>query len=211
MKIRTFRFVVLFSFLFMGICTLAQNTYLYKRVMIVKDGILSNKNDDAHYIAFTDKGCYESDKKGFTTNQGFLEFVKNENNLHCYYGSCSFGKAHYYFSADYNRLNVKLNDNLVYVYQIERSGKTNAKFRPMFSNNGGSGGLVSPPLVNGGTSSGTSSGGASHIKCTDCNGTGRCRHCNGRGTSILTGHTETCVICGGSGSCKICFGRGRLR
>lgn len=59
----------------------AQKTYLYKRVMIVKNGAKTNKNDDAHYITFTDKGCYESDKDGFTTNNGFIKFTKNENTL----------------------------------------------------------------------------------------------------------------------------------
>lgn len=56
----------------------AQKTYLYKRVMIVKNGAKTNKNDDAHYITFTDKGCYESDKDGFTTNNGFIKFTKND-------------------------------------------------------------------------------------------------------------------------------------
>lgn len=78
---------------------------------------------------------------------------------------------------------------------------------------------VSPvPSVSGGyTGSGGNSGsknrsGGSSVytKCTDCNGTGRCRHCSGRGTSILSGHTETCVVCNGSGRCKICYGRGKL-
>lgn len=67
--------------------------------------------------------------------------------------------------------------------------------------------------TSGGYSSGSNknhSGSSVYTKCTDCNGSGRCRHCNGRGTSILTGHSETCVVCNGSGKCKICYGRGKL-
>lgn len=67
-------------------------------------------------------------------------------------------------------------------------------------NNGGQGGSYSR----------NHSSSSVYTKCTDCSGSGRCRHCKGRGTSILTGHSETCVVCNGSGKCKICYGRGKL-
>ena len=208
----------------------AQKTYLYKRVMIVKNGTKTNKNDDAHYITFTDKGCYESDKDGFTTNNGFVKFTKNENNMHCYYGSCSFGTAHYYFSNDYSRLNVRLDDNITYVYQRELSGKTTASRRSTHSNSSsssGSGVYVAPPPVinNGGTSIGGSSGSSSshssstYTKCTSCNGTGVCSGCGGqRGKWMNTGYytgsgSESWIDCGscrGSGRCGVCRGTGRL-
>lgn len=75
-------FIFLFSFLFAkGNNSWAQKTYLYKRVMIVKNGARTKKNDDAHYITFTDKGCYESDKDGFTTNNGFVKSTWLQNDL----------------------------------------------------------------------------------------------------------------------------------
>ena len=205
----------------------AQKTYLYKRVMIVKNGAKTNKNDDAHYITFTDKGCYESDKDGFTTNNGFVKFTKNENNLHCYYGSCSFGTAHYYFSNDYSRLNVKLGDDITYVYQWESSGKTTASRRAARSSSSGSngGGTYVAPPANGGSSGGSSSGSSSsgssstYTNCSSCNGTGICTGCGGRrgkwmGTGYYTGSgTESWIDCGscrGTGRCGVCRGTGRL-
>lgn len=76
----------------------------------------------------------------------------------------------------------------------------------MANYNKGNGGSYSK----GSSSSSSRSNSSVYTKCTDCNGTGRCRHCSGRGTSILSGHTETCVVCNGSGRCKICYGRGKL-
>ena len=196
--------------------------------MIVKNGAKTSKNDDAHYITFTEKGCYESDKDGFTSNSGFVKFTKNENNLHCYYGNCSFGTAHYYFSNDYSRLNISLDNNTTYVYQRELSGNTTASRRTVKSNSSGGGGnVIVPPVitVNSGTSIGSSSSGGSsshssvYTTCRSCNGTGICAGCNGRrgdwrDTGYYTGsNTKTWINCGscnGTGRCPICHGTGRL-
>ena len=192
--------------------------------MIVKDGIKTNKNDDAHYITINDKGCYESNKDGFSTNDGFIKFTKNENNIHCYYGDCSFGMAHYYFSSDYSRLNVRINDNLTYVYQRELSGKTTAKRRTV--NSGGKGGtggsIVIPPVLNnnvGGSVSGSSSSKSRSSLCKYCNGSGICYRCGGkRGsweyTDWYTGDGTkswiNCGACNGNARCSVCRGSGRI-
>ena len=204
----------------------AQKTFLYKRVMVVKNGAKTSKNDDAHYITFTEKGCYESDKEGITTNDGFIRFTKNENNLHCYYGDSSFGKVHYYFSNDYSRLNVRVDGNLTYVYQRELSGKTTARRRSAHSSsNSGGGAYISPPIINGGvpsgghSSGGSSSGSSVYTICTSCNGTGVCSSCHGKGGKWMgTGYyigsgSQSWIDCGscrGSGKCPICYGRGKL-
>lgn len=222
--------LLLFMLSIAGVKTVfSQKTFLYKRVMIVKNGAKTNKNDDAHYITFTDKGCYESDKDGFTTNNGFIKFTKNENNLHCYYGNCSFGSAHYYFSNDYSRLNVRLDNNTTYVYQRELSGKTTASRRAARSNSNSGGGVyvAPPPVINnggsyggGGNSGGSSSHRSTSISCSSCNGTGICSGCGGkRGSWQNTGYytgsgSESWISCGscrGSGRCGVCRGTGKIR
>ncbi len=45
-------------------------------------------------------------------------------------------------------------------------------------------------------------------RCSICGGSGRCTSCNGRGTSTITGHTETCNACRGDGRCRNCWGKG---
>jgi len=193
----------------------AQNTYLYKRVMIVDNGNKMNKNDDAHYITFTDQGCYESDKDGFASEDRIIKFIKDENGNHYYYGSCIFGKADYYFSNDYSRLNIQLENNLIYVYQREPSGTTTAQLRGDHkkSDSGGTIFYVPVPTINGdnGTSGGTSSPKSSYIKCHTCNGTGNCSSCKGKGHSSIWGEKyQKCMSCNGSGRCTVCHGTGRI-
>ena len=215
--------LLLFMLSIAGVKTVfSQKTFLYKRVMIVKNGAKTNKNDDAHYITFTDKGCYESDKDGFTTNNGFIKFTKNENNLHCYYGNCSFGTAHYYFSNDYSRLNVRLDNNVTYVYQRELSGKTTASRRTAHSNSSSGGVYVAPPPVinNGGSCGGNSNRSSSrstsvYQTCKYCRGTGVCTSCKGKCGEWKYTYLDNkswidCPGCNGSGRCGICRGTGRL-
>lgn len=204
-------------------------TYLYKRVMIVRNGVKTNKNDDAHYITFNKKGCYESDKNGYKNgNSSLIEYIKDENNLHCFYGNCPSGMANYYFSNDYSRLNVRLNDGVIFVYQRELSGNTTASRRSVRSNNNNSTGIniVPPPVINNGGSSvgGGTSGSSSkpispYITCKICRGTGICTRCKGKCGEWMYVDTYTgdgtkawinCPSCSGNGRCSNCRGTGRL-
>mgnify|MGYP000174679189 FL=1 len=104
-------------------------TVMYKRIMTVINGNKQTMNDDAHYITFNNKGCYESDKNGISDNgSSFIKFIKNENSLHCYFGNGFFGNAFYYFSSDYSRLNIKV-DDITHVYIAETSLQTTASLR----------------------------------------------------------------------------------
>lgn len=205
----------------LSVCCLPQSsfgqTYRYKRVMIVDGGVRKSANDDAHYITFNSNGLYESDKSGYATGSKFVRFVKDANGLHCYYGNGYFGNAHYYFSSDYSRLNVRLG-GVTYVYQ-RTTASDGAQARSHAGAAGGQGGtvVVVPPAVP--PSSIDPSGGDSGYKaCSNCGGSGRCRSCGGSGKmrseSIYTdGHTivSNCPVCGGTGNCGLCFGSGRLR
>ena len=195
----------------------AQTTYLYKRVMVVKNGVKTAKNDDAHYITITDNSCYDSDENGYQASGKYLNFTKDENNLHCYYGKCHLGYAHYYFSADYSRLNIHASDNIIHVYQREPSGTTTAERRPKPDTSGGYVVIPSQPSINYGGSSDNSSPESSpknplmRSKCRDCGGNGNCRVCKGRGHSNMYSKTgATCETCKGSGKCTTCYGSGRI-
>lgn len=67
-------------FLLFAICCTSTfgQTYRYKRIMIVDGSYKKNVNDDAHYITFNNKGCYESDSKGYAETGNFISFTKNE-------------------------------------------------------------------------------------------------------------------------------------
>lgn len=219
-------FVILMCFYIGCNAAFAQKTYLYKRVMVVKNGIKSAKNDDAHFITINSKGCYESDRDGYTKNTGFANFTKNEKNLHCYYGNCYYGNAHYYFSSNYDRINIVLNDNLVYVYQREMSGRTTAsmrKTRKKTDNPGRIDGTIvvipdnpTPTIIDEPERPKRQS---LYSKCNYCNGTGVCQRCHGKcgEWTYIGSYTGSdaktwinCSSCNGNGRCSICRGSGRL-
>lgn len=112
-------FIIFLALAFANI-SFSQTTLQYKRVKIVENGVSKNCNDDIHFITFTNEGCYESDAKGFTENSSnFLTFSHSENGIKCYHGKGYYGNARYYFSTDLSRLNLYVNDNLIYVYQMQ--------------------------------------------------------------------------------------------
>lgn len=194
--------------------TLYGQTYCYKRVMIIDGGNKINVNDDYHYITFNKKGCYESDSQGYAETNGFIRYLKDENNIHCYYGDGYWGKSHYYFSNNYSRLNIKTDDK-IYVYQKIVGNKNYAKSRH-YQNRNNNGNVLVPypipqPHQNGSSNSNR------RIICSGCGGSGRCNSCGGTGLmsseSIYTdGHTiiSKCPSCKGTGKCGVCHGSGKL-
>lgn len=151
-------------------------TVMYKRIMTVMNGNKQATNDDAHYITFNDKGCYESDKNGISDNGNkFIKFIKNENNLHCYYGNGFFGNAFYYFSSDYSRLNIKM-DDIIYVYTKEISLQTTASLRKKQATSPSDNTIIAPtPIIvyenNNSNSSSTPSTKLHRNMCNYCKGT----------------------------------------
>ncbi len=142
--------------------------------------------------------------------------IADEGSYYSFGGETVYGVKTNSFrlSKDYKTLwmgnqEYHLVDKAEYDRLAEVSSKIRSGVAPVSSGSSGSAGY-SDGSYSGGSSGSNGSRNSVYTKCTDCNGTGRCRHCSGRGTSILSGHTETCVVCNGSGRCKICYGRGKL-
>ncbi len=213
---------------FVGLCILLSittfaQTYYYERVAIVTNGVKSSDSGDGHFITFTSKGCYDSDKKGFDEKFGFRTYLSTNNDIKSYYGDSYFGKAYYYFSSDFNRLNIKIESSgVIYVYN-----KTNAPTGLMCSNRKHVKESVpttmpiivtttptpSPsPSITPSYPTTTRSTRSSGRKCTGCNGTGYCSMCKGKGwyKYIYDGNIYDCPACHSSGLCGVCFGKGNI-
>ena len=207
------------------VCRCQAQTYYYERVAIVKNGVKTAASGDGHFITFTSKGCYDSDKDGISENTGFRAYQTLANNILNYYGESYFGSAHYYFSADRKRLNIKCdNDNRVYVYERRSApaGVTKSQRKiegSVGSSVGGSAPIVvpQPPVVTydaSGSSSPSSSSSQSrygYYTCPNCYGTGKCPICHGNHlrTSTYTGETRICTQCNDKGQCPLCNGTGK--
>lgn len=196
----------------------AAQTYYYERVAEVINGTRTAASGDGHFITFTRTGCYDSDREGYTEQNGFVEYKTTANNIRCYYGSSYFGRAYYYFSMDYSRLNIKReSDGTVYVYARKNApDHTTAAMRKKGAASGTPSAvpyMPPEPDLSGGSSTTT----ASRRTCPSCRGTGRgqseihyqtnftgkgnARYCAECG-KVMAAHTHIhhiCTVCAGKG------------
>lgn len=171
---RKHRLLICVSAILMAANLLAE-TVMYKRTGVVQNGVKSSKNDDAHYITFIDKGCYESDAKGMSAGKGFIEYLKTENGIRCYHGEGYLGDAFYYFSSDMSKLNVNV-DGVVHVYTKVTSNQAGAPMRTYSTGSSTGavvgGGYVPVPVAPGNVTNAPTNS-KSRRTCTMCNGTGK--------------------------------------
>lgn len=195
-------------------------TYYYEKVAEVRNGTKITASGDGHFITFTNKGCYDSDNKGFSENNGFLEYKRTENSIRNYYGDSWFGKAYYYFSTDLGRLNIKVESSgniYVYARRTAPAGVTKSsrcKVSPAVV------APVVPMPVTPATPTFDSSAGTSgqsqnksrygYYTCPSCHGSGKCPVCHGRNLADAhyTGNKMVCPSCT-NGRCSACGGTGK--
>lgn len=190
-------------------CNLFAATYYYER-------ILDPSTKDGHYITIGNNSCYDSDKDGFSSQNGLLKFICEENEKLKYRGNGYFGNSIYWFSKDYSQLEIYV-VNLSEKYTYKRlTGPTDKDLTlrksklPKVNNDVPANDLIvidqpiATPIV------------PNNDKplftvrkvwenCTACHGTGCCYWCHGSGYDLhsKTGHCHTCY---GSGICPICKG-----
>lgn len=199
-------------------------TYYYEKVAEVRNGAKTVASGDGHFITFTDKGCYDSDNKGFTENNGFLEYKRTANGIRNYYGDSWFGKAYYYFSTDLQRLNIKVESTgKIYVYarKTAPAGVAKSSRNKTSGNSVPASPSVSPAISIGSVpapiSFETPSSGSRTVQpriCAGCKGSGFCSMCKGKGWQknvTMYGTTvSNCPACNGTGRCLVCHGKGSI-
>ncbi len=99
-------------------------TYYYQQIAKIVNGDRQVGDNSGQFIYFTNKLCYDSDKDGYTVNNGVLEYIKTDNNIIMYYGDTYWGKAYYFVASDYSRINIKLADRNILIYE-RRTAKSN--------------------------------------------------------------------------------------
>lgn len=102
--------------LFGHVIAFSQTIY-YELIREVVNGISSKKVSGGQFITFIDKRCYESDKWGYSVNNGVLKFHSIENGISKYLGDGYWGYCIFKFSLDKQFLNVETADGDIYVYK----------------------------------------------------------------------------------------------
>ncbi|PXV62785.1 hypothetical protein CLV62_1171 [Dysgonomonas alginatilytica] len=193
-------------------------THYYTQLKVVsKDGKEMKGNNRGQFITFNEKGCYDSDRSGYTVDNGFLKYGATSNGKVYYRGNSYWGVATYIFTENYGRLNIRVeNDGSTYVYVLASPPKnilTCALIKKPISNTTNSpiSIIVSPATP------AASSSNSTRKQCPGCNGTKKGmdqityspnytggnnnRYCSQCGSTSAS-HTHNTPIC------KVCYGKG---
>ncbi len=177
-------------------------------------------DQSGQFITVTPQGCYDSNCYGHTVNNGFLNYLGLDNNIHVYSGESYWGQAYYFFDRDYQRLNIKpSNGNVTYVYDVgsaPASITTSSKIKFHDHNAGTS--LIPVPVPDLTVPENRSPVRESRLvrkQCTNCNGsginpspTGTVADYTGQGTKVYCQYCREYVFRHSHGSCPECRGKG---
>lgn len=206
---------VLFTLACLSATTFAQ-TYFYKRIKIVKNGQTYNTNDDGHYVTIGDNCIYDSDADGYCLDNSNMKYIKTKNGIKTFYGKSYYGLCFCFTSSDFQRLNLK-DDQNIYVY-VRCAPSSKVTHRPSSDESGNAPIMIIAP-GNITTPSSNSSTKNNRRSCPSCNGSGKSLDQityspNYTGKQL----DEYCSTCGKWGSphshrrpmCRTCYGKGYL-
>ncbi|WP_295940134.1 hypothetical protein [uncultured Alistipes sp.] len=123
------RFKLLSVFIALIICvtSVSAQTRYYKQIKVVDTNRKQSPGDGSgQFITFNKDVCYDSDRNGYTVNNGFAKFGKDNGERVYYSGTSYWGNATYIFTENYNRLNIVLSGGTTYVYVLS-AAPANAK------------------------------------------------------------------------------------
>ena len=195
-------------------------TYYYEMEKEVSnDGKLVPRSGEGQFYTITHNTCYESNKDGMDEGLGHLTYLKfhEEKRVYIFYGDCFYGKAAFYISEDYSRINVKPDSGNSYVLSRKTAPKSfiasNHKLIKQQQEtilNGG--GVYIPTTITTTETAPNKPSGSSieYYDCPSCYGSGRCPICNGKGyySNPYTGDYIRCTSCR-NGNCSVCNGSGK--
>ena len=88
--------------------TAQAQTYFYKQVYIMKDGVKKKPNNAKQYITFINNmgACYSSDKNGVATRHAVrYDYKGTTNGIHVYEANNMFMKFIMHFNSDFSKMN----------------------------------------------------------------------------------------------------------
>lgn len=208
--------------------------FYYKQTGVVKNNTKTAGDNTGQFISFTFAGCYDSNNQKYDVGNGFLAYKGLQNNIHAYSGRSYWGEnSNYYFTADFNKLNVYAPDGIIYVYEknpapagVVTCAKIYVKPEPKPSQNDRVVTIerdpvypvnpvnpVRPVVPDNKWQAPPPPPPPAKTKCYTCGGSGNCKNCRGTGN---------CTSCRGTGlvrnikpdgdlyyNCAVCSGSGK--
>jgi hypothetical protein len=219
--------ITLFSTLLLfpasGLLADSSVTRYYKQVKVVtKDRKEQAGDGSGQFITFNDKGCYDSDKSGYTVKNGFLKLGKATSERVYYSGGSYWGEAMYIFTENYNRMNIIVEKSgVTYVYAratppagvttcaLIRTTETLPTPNPVIVNPVNPINPINP--IDRRTPTAKQKYVTREESCPQCYNSGKCSTCHGSGVviSTYTQKYDNCVNCY-NGKCRSCNGTGKV-
>lgn len=191
----------------------------YQRIAVEENGERKSDMSDKMFVTFGKNVCYESDKDGLTIEKNYREYKGENSNVIDYYGKSFFGEGHWYFTKDYSKLHIRLDNGRTYIYE-KRTAPSGFLASNRYSNVNQSNQCqinFMPPATTFETSDNPINNGNTRRTCPSCNGTGKglerieyypdytgsgryewCPKCN-RSMSPHTHIQQMCMTCYGKG------------
>lgn len=191
----------------------------YQRIAVEENGVRKSDVSDKMFVSFGKNVCYESDKDGFIVEKNYREYNGENANVIDYYGNSFFGEGHWYFTKDYSKLHIRLDNGRTYIYEkkIAPSGFLASN---RYSNTNQSNQYqinIIVPTTSFEVNNSPTNNSTIRRTCPSCNGTGKglerieyspdytgsgryewCSRCN-RSMSPHTHIQQTCMTCYGKG------------
>lgn len=108
---------ILIGSLFIAIMPVTAQTFYYKLCRKVIDGVVSENVSGGQFVSFSNNKCYESDRDGYSVENGILEYQRTENGISLYLGESYWGHSVFKFNADKTIMNVIAENGNIYVYK----------------------------------------------------------------------------------------------
>lgn len=113
-------------------------TYYYERVAIVKNGEKQAASGDGHYLTLNSRILYESEANGSSKGTSSVKYINSDNNMPYYEGNTALGRGlSYVFNSNYSRLNVRVPNGIIYVYERKSQPTANSRMRIYETSEGG--------------------------------------------------------------------------
>ena len=156
--------------------SVSQTTLYFVQTRQIEGGKSKPGDNSNLFLTINDKGCYDSDRKGMTVGNGFLQYMGERNNIRNFHGDSYWGIATYRLKTDYSRLNiVDESKQCVYIYERRNINEahciTSSKIKPKDNKQTASTRII-PILPQQPEQQSSTTPQLKDVECPTCHGTG---------------------------------------
>ena len=179
--------------------------YVHTKTYYKNGTVTTEPGTSGQFITRNGQVCYDSNRDGFSVDNGSLQLKIQQGSTSKYVGSCYYkGECSYTFYDDRGVLNIEDILGNVYVYK-RQTPAAHITTSSLIKERPKSEVIIVNPT--------TTTPSQKIVPCGVCHETGKCSSCYGKGISPhhAPGIIVQCGACGGTGKCTTCKGMGHYQ